>query len=301
MHLSPNQTTIIRFFSRAGASLAGGLVVFGVAFTNLAVGAESPIRASPAPQLLPAEKSQRDRLDAALAPLLSISPSEDDTQALRDAAAAIRAEDMSGFATAKGKISDPVGRRLADWIRLRSGLGDPSEYQTFLRDNPAWPDRPTMTQRFEEALFTHGGSAKAIKGYFQNATPETGAGYAALASANLADGNTEEAHKLAAKAWREMTIPPALENGFLDRFGTLLTPADHKWRFDRLMTDDVRYAGNRTDRVAFAKRLIPLLPTNEQKKAAARLAVFNKASNAQALINALPSGSRDDTGLAFHK
>jgi peptidoglycan lytic transglycosylase len=208
---------------------------------------------------------------------------------------------MSDFTTAKGKISDPVGRTLADWIRLRSGLGDPAEYQAFLHDNPAWPDRSTMTQRFEEALFTHGGSAKAIKGYFQNDMPETGAGYAALASANLADGDKEKARKLAAKAWREMTIPPPLENGFLDRFGTLLTPADHKWRFDRLMTDDVRYAGNRTDRVAFAKRLIPLLPTGEQKKAAARLAVFNKAANAQALINALPPGSRDDTGLAFHK
>lgn len=281
--------------------MAAGFVVFSIVFTNATAGAESPTKPSPAPQLLPAEKAQRDRLDAALAPLLSISPNEDDIQALRDAAAAARAEDMSGFATAKGKISDPVGRKLADWIRLRSGLGDPAEYQTFLSDNPVWPDRPTMTQRFEEALFTHGGSAKTIKGYFQNAMPETGAGYAALASANLADGATEEAHKLAAKAWREMTIPPALEHAFLDRFGKLLTPADHKWRFDRLMTDDVRYAGNRTDRVAFARRLIPLLPVSEQKKATARLAVFNKASNAQALINALPAGSRDDTGLAFHK
>ncbi len=52
--------------------------------------------------------------------------------------------------------------------------------------------------------------------------PETGVGYAALASANLADGNTEEATKLAAKVWREMTIPATLENGFLSRFGKLL-------------------------------------------------------------------------------
>ena len=301
MHLSPNYTTLIRSLPRAVANLAASLVVSSVAFTNTAAGAESPAKASPAPQLLPAEKSQRDRLDAALAPLLSISPDSEDLAALRDAAAAVRAEDASGFTAAKSKIGDPVGRKLADWIRLRSGLADPAEYQTFLRDNPAWPDRSTMTQRLEEALFTHGGSAKSIESYFQSSMPETGAGYAALASANLADGDTDKARKLAAKAWREMTIPPTLENGFLDRFGQLLTPADHKWRFDRLMTDDVRYAGNRTDRVAFARRLIPLLPASEQKKAAARLAVFNKASNAQALINALPPSSRDDTGLAFHK
>ena len=47
--------------------------------------------------------------------------------------------------------------------------------------------------------------------------------------------------------------------------------------------------------------VIPLLPEAEQKKATARLAVFNKASNARALMNALPSGGEGDTGLAFHR
>jgi soluble lytic murein transglycosylase len=301
MHLSTNHPTLIRFLPRAVSNLAASFAVLTLAVTSASAGPESPAKAVAAPELLPAEKAQHDRLDAALAPLLSISPSSEDVQALRDAAAAVRTDNMSAFADAKGKISDPVGRKLADWIRLRAGDGDPMEYPTFLRDNVVWPDRPTMTQRFEEALFTHGGSAKTIEGYFQNSMPETGAGYAALASANLADGNTEEARKLAAKAWREMTVPSTLENGFLDRFAKLLAPADHKWRFDRLVTDDVRYAGNRKDRVAFARRLIPLLPASEQKNAAARLAVFNKASNAEALMNALPRGSRDDTGLAFHK
>jgi soluble lytic murein transglycosylase len=220
---------------------------------------------------------------------------------LRDAAAAVRAKDLAAFATAARSINDPVGRTLADWIRLRAGLGEPQEFRAFLREHPTWPDRSTITEGFEEAVFTRGGSAGAIRSYFSDSMPETGAGYAALASANLAEGNTAAARKLAAQAWREMSLPPELENGFLDRFGSLLSPADHKWRFDRLVTDDVRYAGNRKDRVALAKRLIPLLPANEQKKAAARLAVFNKASNAQALMDALPSGSRDDSGLAFHK
>ena len=98
-----------------------------------------------------------------------------------------------------------------------------------------------------------------------------------------------------------MTIPAELEDDFLKRFGNLLTPADHKWRFNRMVTDDVRYAGNRAERAAFARRVIPLLPEAEQKKATARLAVFNKASNARALMNALPSGGEGDTGLAFHR
>jgi soluble lytic murein transglycosylase len=281
--------------------LAVNLALIGVVLIGASTVAESAVKPVPAPQPLAAEKEQARKLDSALSPLLSLEPTPEDLAALRDAASAVRSKDLGAFADAKAKISDPVGRTLADWIRFRAGLGEPAEFRAFLRDNPSWPDRSTITEGFEEALFMHGGSAQAIKSYFVTTMPETGAGYAALASANLADGNTTEARKLAAIAWREMSISPALENGFLDRFGNLLTPADHKWRFDRLVTDDVRYAGNRKDRVALAKRLIPLLPASEQKKAAARLAVFNKASNAQALMSALQSGGRDDTGLAFHK
>ncbi|SFV28573.1 lytic transglycosylase domain-containing protein [Hyphomicrobium facile] len=301
MHLTPNHTILIRSLPRALPKFAAAVAILGFALASAPARAESAQKPVPAPQLLPAEKDQLRKFDAALAPLLSISPDSADVEALRQAIAAVRANDIGRFMEAKEKINDPVVRKLADWIRLRAGLGEPPEFQKFLKDNPAWPDRPTLTQRFEEALFTHGGTAKTIKSYFPNTLPETGAGYAALASANLADGKTEEARKLAAQAWREMSIPPSLENGFLDRFGSLLSPADHKWRFDRLVTDDVRYAGNRADRVALAHRLIPLLPESERKRATARLAVFNRASNAQALMNALPPGSRDDTGLAFHK
>ncbi|MEQ1669896.1 MAG: transglycosylase SLT domain-containing protein, partial [Hyphomicrobium sp.] len=75
----------------------------------------------------------------------------------------------------------------------------------------------------------------------------------------------------------------------------------HKWRFDRMTTDDVRWAGNRADRAAFARRVIPLLSEAEQKKATARLAVFNKSGNARALMDALPTGDGKDWGLAFHR
>ncbi len=89
MHLSLAYKTLFRSPPRALANLAASLAVFGVVFANVAVGAESPVKASPAPELLPAEKNQRDRLHAALAPLLSISPSEDDAQALREVASTI--------------------------------------------------------------------------------------------------------------------------------------------------------------------------------------------------------------------
>ena len=276
-------------------------MVAGLTAASGSLFADTPIKDVPAPKLLAVEKEHLDKLDEALAPLLSKTPSPEDVQHLRDAVGAVRSNNMESFSEAKAQITDPVGRKLADWIRLRNGMGELAEYEAFLKDNPLWPGRSVLTEHLEAALFTEGGSAKEIKKYFAASPPQTGIGYAALAAANLADGNTEEARKLAAKVWREMTIPAGLEAGFLKRFGDLLTPADHQWRFNRMVTDDVRWAGNRADRAAFARRIIPLLPAAEQKKATARLAVFNRASNARALMSALPSGGAGDTGLAFHR
>ena len=256
---------------------------------------------SPKPQLLKAEIDHIAKMDAALAPVRSLTPSAEDAQRIREAVSAVNANTMTRFAELKAAITDPVAKKLVEWVRLRSGIGDASEYRAFLADNPLWPERSTMVQRMEEALFMQGGSAASIKDYFKTQPPETGIGQAALASAYLAEDNKAEAKKIAAKVWREMTIPGSFENGFLRRFGDLLDESDHKWRFDRMVTDDVRWAGNRSERAAFARRVIPLLSAPEQKKANARLAVFNKSGNARALIDALPPDGGTDYGLAFHR
>ena len=256
---------------------------------------------SPKPALLKAETDHIAKLDALLAPTLGYAPSAADAQRIREAADAVHRNAMARFSEIKASITDPAGQKLAEWVRLRAGYGDAGEYRAFLKDNPLWPERSMMAQRMEEALFTQGGSAPTIKEFFKSSPPETGLGYAALASAYLAEDNKAEATKLASKAWRDLPIPGLLETGFLRRFGDLLKESDHKWRFDRMVTDDVRWAGNRSERAAFARRVIPLLSAAEQKKATARLAVFNKSGNARALIDALPQGDGRDFGLQFHR
>ncbi|HVX36477.1 MAG TPA: transglycosylase SLT domain-containing protein [Hyphomicrobium sp.] len=301
MPLNPAVATPNLFRAGALRSVAACCLAAVALVAGPPVFADSPLSEVRAPRPLPAEQKQLEKLGTALAPLLSAEPSAEEVKKLKEAVAAVGAKDIDRFNEAKSGISDPIGRKLADWIRLRAGLGDPAEYETFLKDNPLWPSRAMLIQRLEEALFTKGGSSSAIKGYFASEEPQTGAGYAALASAYLAEGNTAKARSLAAKTWREMTLPPTLENGFLARFGKLLTADDHKWRFNRLVTDDVRYADNRAARVAAARHLIPLLPQSEQKKATARLAVFDKAKNAHALMSALSGHGESDAGLTFHR
>ena len=281
-------------------------VVAAYVAASLIFAAGTPARAanpaeSPAPAPLKAEAEHIAKLDALLAPTRSIAPSKEDAQRIRDAIEAVRTNSMSRFGEIKSAITNPVGQKLVEWVRLRAGYGEAAEYRAFLKDNPLWPERSMMVQRMEEALFTQGGSAASIKEFFKSSQPETGLGYAALASANLAEGNKAEAKKLASKVWRELPIPGMLETGFLRRFGDLLDESDHKWRFDRMVTDDVRWAGNRSERAAFARRVIPLLSTAEQKKATARLAVFNKSGNARTLMNSVSDDGGKDWGLAFHR
>ena len=280
--------------------VAGMLVSSSILFNSPGVHA-GPVANSPAPSLLASEKEHVAKLDAALATVRDYAPSKEDAERIREAITTIKTNSMTRFAELKAEIKDGPGKKLIEWARLRAGYGDAPEYRSFLKDNPLWPERTLMIQRMEEALFTNGGSVSTIKEFFKSGQPETGIGHAALASAYLAEGNKDEAKKLASKAWRELPIPGSLETGFLKRFSEVLDEKDHKWRFDRIITDDIRWAGNRNERAAVARRVIPLLSGAEQKKASARLAVFTKSDNAKALMEALGEGSGTDYGLIFHR
>ena len=299
--MRPEPTCLRRTWVRAWMPVLGLILALaGPMIVSQATAETTPLAESPAPAPLKSEAEHMAKLDAALAPARDYTPSIEDAKRIREAVDAVRTNAMGRYSDLKAAITDPVGQKLVEWVRLRAGYGEAAEYRAFLDNNPLWPERSMMVQRLEEALFTQGGSASSIKALFKSAPPETGLGYAALASAYLAEDNKAEAKKLAAKAWRELPIPGSLETGFLRRFGDLLDESDHKWRFDRMVTDDVRWAGNRSERAAFARRVIPLLSAPEQKKATARLAVFNKSGNARALMEALPSDNTD-YGLAFHR
>lgn len=251
-------------------------------------------------------KSERDymaRLDRAIAPAVAPGLGKDDGDKVREAMKALAAQggDVAKAEAIKAQISDPVARKLVDWYRLRRGLAKPAEIRAFLDANPSWADRISLTQRMEETLFTQGGTSTDIKGYFAGRNPSTGVGYAALASAFLAEGNTDEARRLAAKAWRDKLIPANLEPGFLQRFGHLLSAADHKWRLDKLLMEDIRWKPERQTRATVARRVIPLLPPAEQIKAEARLAVFLKSDGARKRIEGLPTEKVTDWGVVYHR
>ncbi len=254
-------------------------------------------------QVASAEAEYMAKLDQLIAPVRDFVPTPQDAQKLKDAVR-LHSIDIAASREMRGEIGEPGLKRLAEWLALRAGAGEPQEFATFLATNPAWPDRQTLIRRAEEQLFTQGGSAKKIKAFFKDEEPKTGAGFAALASAYLAEGDESKARALAARAWRDFELAGSLEHGFLERFGALLSASDHRRRLDRILVDEVRFSAERTERAAIARRMIPLLPQAEHVKFEARLAIFLRTKQAAQLLAALPAepdGQPIDWGLAYQK
>lgn len=252
--------------------------------------------AAPPKMLVPpaAETAYRAKVKALIAPLLAPSPSAEAVQTLKDA---LKAKSLA----AAQALTDPVARKLAVWQALKGGLGTPEELARFPGENPAWPDAQLIARRAEEQLFTRGGSSADMRAFFKGRDPVSGAGWAALASAHLAEGDEAAARRQAARAWNDEEMPATLETGFLERFGKLLTPADHKRRLDRILVDRLRFAAERRERATLARRIIPLLPEAERRSAEARLAVFLRDKGAGKLLAALPADTSPpaDWSLAF--
>ncbi|MGD9802769.1 MAG: lytic transglycosylase domain-containing protein [Hyphomicrobiaceae bacterium] len=245
----------------------------------------------------PAEEiAYRSKVKALLAGLIGVNPSADDIAALNTA---LKARTIA----AANALTDPAARKLALWQAYKFGVGDADDMARFVAQNPAWPDSQTILRRAEEQMLARGGNSAEIRGFFKGREPVSGAGWAALASAHLAEGDEAAARRHAARAWTDEEMAASFETGFLDRFGKMLTPADHRQRLDRLLVSRFRFAAERRARAAIARRVIPQLPEAERKVAEARLAVLAGGKNAGKLLAELPADSATPTdwGLAFSR
>lgn len=190
---------------------------------------------------------------------------------------------------AQKSISDPVARKLAEWIILRSDNTKPSfqRYVSFIETNPSWPHSPLFTRRAENALWNDKLDDGAVRAFFANRQPTTAKGRYMLARALLAKGDRAGAEALVRHAWRYQDCSSDVEKSVIEMFGSMITRADHLARMEqRLYVDDVE-AGMRA-----AERL----GGNHLAIARAWTAVIKKAKNAKTLLDAVPVAARQDAG-----
>jgi soluble lytic murein transglycosylase len=218
-----------------------------------------------------------------------------DTAALKEAVSAARRGKTTQAEDLQKTISDPVARKLVEWAILRSdGTNsiDLRRYMAFINDNPGWPAVGLLRRRAEATLWADRLDPAFVRTFFAKERPTTTKGKFALARALLLQGDRAAAQSLVREAWRNDEFSDDLEGLALDVFQGLITSADHKARMDmRLYAEDAEGGLRSANRAGGNAPII----------ARARIAVINKAANAKALLDAVPTEAHRDIGYIFSR
>lgn len=249
-----------------------------------------------APVLAPATRQhatpRKPVTPAAVAATTSTSQADKDTlETVIELVRKRKAGDATNYAAS---ISDPVARKLAEWIILRSEDNGATveRYRAFLSANPSWPSQTFLRRRLEAAMWDDRRDDSVAWSWFENESPVSAKGRFTLAKAMLARGDRANAERLVREAWRSDPMSEDTENNALDQFGALLTPGDQKARMDTLL-----YGSENEAALRAAKRL----GAGYVALAKARIASVKKAPNARALLDAVPRELHGDPGFIFSK
>jgi soluble lytic murein transglycosylase len=241
---------------------------------------------------LPPAQARKPAVPAAVA--ATSSTSQADAETLKNVIEHIRKHRPADATQAEAAISDPVARKLAEWLILRSDDNGASveRYRAFIAANPSWPSQTFLRRRVEAALWDDHRDDATVWAWFENESPMSAKGRFALARAMLARGDRANAERLVREAWRNDTMSEDTENAALDQFGALLTPGDQKARMDLLL-----YGSEHEAALRAARRL----GGDEVALAKARIATYHKASNTRALLEAVPRELHGDAGYIFSR
>ena len=252
-----------------------------------------PALPSPGPVAGPPSAASIPPAPAAGIPALPISPK--DLALVKQAVEQIGRGKIDAAHALTRDIDDRVAQKVVEWVILRSNYTDAVTFErfvTFIAENPAWPSIDLFRRRAEGALWEDKREAKMVRAYFAKQTPQSAKGRLVLARALAAQGDRKAAEPLVREVWRNDSLTLTLETMVFNAFGDMLTRADHKARMDQRLYDDETEAAMR-----MAQRLGP----NEVAIAKARAAVNKNASNAKALLDAVPAEARRDPGYMFSR
>jgi soluble lytic murein transglycosylase len=255
----------------------------------------TPLAPAPkAPSRVAARPAPPKKSSVPLAVSTTSATSKADADTLEQIIELVRKRKPLDATQLQASIADPVARKLAEWIILRSDdNGAPAErYRDFLAENPSWPSQTYLRKRAESALWDDKRDDATVLAFFGSTQPISPKGRFMLAGALLARGDRQNAARLVREAWRNDSFSSYTEETALERFGSLLTPGDHKTRMDLLLFGNDPAGGLRA-----AKRL----GSGHVALAKAHIALDKKASNARALLDAVPGDLHNDPLYIFSK
>ena len=220
------------------------------------------------------------------------STSQADTDALENVIELVRKHKPADARRRRPRYRDPVARKLAEWLILRSDDNGASveRYRAFLSANPSWPSQTFLRRRIEAALWDDRRDDATVWAWFENECRSRPRASSRWRKALLARGDRANAERLV----RERLAQRCDVRGYRERGARHVRRADHagdhKARMDLLLYGSEHEAAHarrqaaRRGHVALAK---------------ARIAANKKAANAKALLDAVPRELHSDPGYMF--
>ena len=184
----------------------------------------------------------------------------------------------------EGNISDPVARKLVEWVILRSDDGGPAISRAMPPSSPpirAGRASATLRRRAEAVLWQERprlrGRSSSFSEPIRRTPPRDDLRWRVRCSR---EGDRAGAQAAVHEAWRKDGFSADVEAQARDLFAGLITPADDKARMDaRFYVEDDDAGLRAAHRLGRSKLAI----------AKARAAVINQAGNAKALLEAVPA------------
>lgn len=205
-----------------------------------------------------------------------------------------RAADRNDWQTAMrlaGQASDRDAARIVEWRYLVNADSSATfaDISAFLSDHPDWPWRDRMLARAEEDI-PAGLSPSEVLAWFGDRRPQTADGALRLGSSLIAVGRAEEGKAVIRDAWIANRFSAGEENNFLGAHASVLSPADHVARLERLL------AGND---INDARRQLGRVDARARRIAEARITLKSTPNTASTVPSTLDPAERSDPWLAY--
>lgn len=188
----------------------------------------------------------------------------------------------------------PLGARILRWwdYRREGTRASFADIARFIDENPDWPSQRALQAAAEAAMAGARVSDAAVLAWYRARDPVSRAGRLRYADALLGAGETARAAKFVRAAWVEDAFGARELADALRRYRSLLRPADHHARLDRLLWDGHARA---------ARHMLRHVGAGQRRLAEARLALRARAGGVDAAIARVPRALRDDPGLVYER
>lgn len=230
-------------------------------------------------------------------PLIVASPARPeiaagDAQIYRQAIKAAEAGRFSEARQIASRARQDLPAKVVRWLELTDARTTATwrELSEFLDRNPNWPNLGAIRRNAEDRMPDL--PAKDVRDWFEKYPPLTTGGFTRFVDALMETGASDRAIELVRKRYVEGSFGVVEERDFRKRFNSLLRPADHWARLDRLLWDGDE---------AGARRMMPLVDKGRQNLALARIALAKAAGGVDGALRRVPPNLADDPGLLYER